>query len=388
RHSLAVIPCYGGLPPNGSTHDSDSLGSGNSRADRASKLQQCMASACASLRYFGHVFLGVVREEDRLALVAMLRQPSPGMQLLRGRVSLVQFTASRPIVLIFQLLVFAQHYVRLHNCLRFTRRGGTGSITSTTGSSSSIGTGTGKTGAWGVQGVQGGQGGRRLGKAKGWWKGKLKKLLFDEDSLPLRPDYRQQIDRLIAERNRSVGVGVNVGGDDSFLFAEAFEVCSPQSVSHSFWAEDALNVTRTSLSRPPGHTYGAGTGAAAEWRGGREGGGGGTDTEKGGSLAYSHISGVRVYPYSASPLSLVFFTEADQLVRFHSPQVKRAIAAANNGTAYILGTRRAKGGRSDPSKYMDKLDTGRLCGDTPSVMDWPASRHIWEVPKTPPTRPL
>jgi len=64
---LALVPFYGGQPPNTSAgaFQTDSLGQGNSRVSTEVKAQQAMATVCSCLRYFGHVVVGVARLEDR-----------------------------------------------------------------------------------------------------------------------------------------------------------------------------------------------------------------------------------------------------------------------------------------------------------------------------------
>lgn len=64
---LALVPFYGGLPPNTSVgaFQMDSLGQGNSRVSLEVKAHQAMATVCSCLRYFGHVVVGVARSEDR-----------------------------------------------------------------------------------------------------------------------------------------------------------------------------------------------------------------------------------------------------------------------------------------------------------------------------------
>lgn len=64
---LALVPFYGGLPPNTSVgaFQTDSLGQGNSRVSLEVKAHQAIATVCSCLRYFGHVVVGVARSEDR-----------------------------------------------------------------------------------------------------------------------------------------------------------------------------------------------------------------------------------------------------------------------------------------------------------------------------------
>ena len=70
---LALVPFYGGLPPN-VTDDKlvKSLGQGNSLVNAHTKGLQAMASVCSLIRYFGHVIIGVVRDDDNALMHAMV----------------------------------------------------------------------------------------------------------------------------------------------------------------------------------------------------------------------------------------------------------------------------------------------------------------------------
>ena len=72
---IALVPFYGGLPPNISAgaFQTDSLGQGNSRVSLEVKAHQAMATVCSCLRYFGHVFIGVARTEDRYQMKQVVR---------------------------------------------------------------------------------------------------------------------------------------------------------------------------------------------------------------------------------------------------------------------------------------------------------------------------
>lgn len=43
----------------------------------------------------------------------------PSAKLIRSRITIVEFSVSRPIVQVFHLLVWTQHYLKLHNCDAF-----------------------------------------------------------------------------------------------------------------------------------------------------------------------------------------------------------------------------------------------------------------------------
>ena len=52
---LALVPFYGGLPPNVTGGRVDSSGEGNSLLDRDTKVRQLAATLCSALRHFGQV---------------------------------------------------------------------------------------------------------------------------------------------------------------------------------------------------------------------------------------------------------------------------------------------------------------------------------------------
>lgn len=49
------------------------------------------------------------------------------------------------------------------------------------------------------------------------------------------------------------------------------------------------------------------------------------------------IGGIRVNPVHCVPIEYVYYSEADQIVRFDSALTVRAIKAASNATTYFLG---------------------------------------------------
>jgi hypothetical protein len=114
--------------------------------------------------------------------------------MLRERVSIVQFNASRPIILIFQLVVFAQHYVKMHNCLRFSsdQQRSTEKIKISrrnlitfdaaankhfTSNKSRNYSGVRKSSDQTIRRIASSSDSRRRLK-RAWWKGKMKKLFF------------------------------------------------------------------------------------------------------------------------------------------------------------------------------------------------------------------
>ena len=74
---LALIPFFGGLPPNTTTlMKVESLGEGNSVVNRTTKAMQCMATACSLLKYFNRVIIGVNNAEDELIINEHVRRHS------------------------------------------------------------------------------------------------------------------------------------------------------------------------------------------------------------------------------------------------------------------------------------------------------------------------
>jgi hypothetical protein len=78
---FALVPFYGGLPPNVTKDLSvKSIGQGNSLVDASTKALQAMATTCSCLKYYGRVVIGVARIEDRRIIekmVSLLRQLHP-----------------------------------------------------------------------------------------------------------------------------------------------------------------------------------------------------------------------------------------------------------------------------------------------------------------------
>ena len=112
---IALIPFYGGLPPNVTADYSKvkSLGQGNSLVDASTKALQAMASVCSALNYFGHVIVGVTRDEDLKIILATLDQVNP---LIKSHVDVIQYRMSKPAHLPFHMLAWGQLYVQNNNC--------------------------------------------------------------------------------------------------------------------------------------------------------------------------------------------------------------------------------------------------------------------------------
>ena len=111
---VALIPFYGGLPPNVTDDFSQvkSLGQGNSLVDASTKVLQCMATVCSCLNYFGHVVVGVTRQADLILLEEVLAT----VPEIQRHVEIVQFRMGKPAHLPFHLLSWGQLYVQENNC--------------------------------------------------------------------------------------------------------------------------------------------------------------------------------------------------------------------------------------------------------------------------------
>lgn len=72
-----------------------------------------MSAICSALNYFGHVVVGVTRDEDLKLLLSMLDQVNP---LIRSHVDIVQYRMSKPAHLPFHMLAWGQVYVQNNNC--------------------------------------------------------------------------------------------------------------------------------------------------------------------------------------------------------------------------------------------------------------------------------
>lgn len=223
---------------------------------------------------------------------------------LRHRISIVQFQLVKPVHLIFHLLVWGQHYVKIHNCLRFAKPHHSSSNSSSERFHP----------RHNVRGLQ---------EKKGWWKGRLKKLHFEEHSLPP------------LELDLSEGDG-------------SFDICRRGSIQSSYYALTALNVSYSSLSNPIPRR----------------------NQRRDDDSHLPSIGGAVVHPAHSTPIKYVYYTEGDQLVRFRDERVKDDITTSSltgissvlNETLYIIGRRREKARDSSAVEYMGGLDDGRSCG--------------------------
>eukprot|EP00981_Chlorochromonas_danica_P008455 scaffold2193_cov179-Ochromonas_danica.AAC.34 len=122
---LALIPFYGGLPPNVTKDLSvKSIGQGNSLVDASTKALQTLATTCSCLKYFGNVVIGVARLQDRILILDMLQRLSVRD---RQHVNVVQFHLAKPSFLPFHLLAWGQYFMRYHNCHPFYKSNATSS---------------------------------------------------------------------------------------------------------------------------------------------------------------------------------------------------------------------------------------------------------------------
>lgn len=117
---LALIPFYGGLPPDVTADYSkvQSIGQGNSLVDPSIKVKQCMATLCSCLRYFGHAVIAVARADDRELIAKMLNAMHPR---IKKHTHVIQLALSKPAHLPFHLLAWGQKYVQEHNCKDYSK---------------------------------------------------------------------------------------------------------------------------------------------------------------------------------------------------------------------------------------------------------------------------
>lgn len=306
---ISIIPFFGGLPPaRNASDEKGTLGQGNSVVDAFTKATQCMAAICANLRYFGHVFVGTSRQADRQLLTDMLAEES---EVIRSRVTVLEFNVTKHVHQIFHLIVWTQHYLKVHNCWSYRRLNDIASHTSRKLSDDDTV----------PERVS-----RNL-KSPPWWKGKLRPLYFNESAFELS-------DTTTAAKT-----------DD------AYEICTPGAITRSYAALTPINVTfmtphATGQSRSSSDTV--------------------------------LLDGHPVRPVHSHPIRYIYYTEADQIVRFDSIRTFDVITAATNDSFYLTGYRREKHWGSDPTDYMGSLDRGRVCGRECFRIAWPSSKHIIE----------
>jgi hypothetical protein len=76
------------------------------------------------------------------------------------------------------------------------------------------------------------------------------------------------------------------------------------------------------------------------------------------------------------PISHVYFTECDQIVRFDSLQTLAALTAASNDSTFFTGRRKEKHVDSVPEDYMTGLNIWRECGVPGYSLTWPRSHYV------------
>jgi hypothetical protein len=79
------------------------------------------------------------------------------------------------------------------------------------------------------------------------------------------------------------------------------------------------------------------------------------------------------------PVSFVYYTESDQLLRIQDTDMLAAMSAASNETSMFFGRRREKANAplGDPMDYMAPLTEGRSCGSVGWAMTWPGTGDIY-----------
>jgi len=117
RQYVAFVAFYGGLPPNVTKDLSvKSIGQGNSLVDASTKGLQSMATVCSALKYFGKVFIGVARDEDKQIILSLLNSTSEEIQ---AHVNVIQFKTNKPAFLPFHMIAWGQSFIKHFNCQRF-----------------------------------------------------------------------------------------------------------------------------------------------------------------------------------------------------------------------------------------------------------------------------
>jgi hypothetical protein len=144
----------------------------------------------------------------------------------------------------------------------------------------------------------------------------------------------------------------------SGIISEEFQICQPTSIQHSLYAISPLNVSSIYYSHHHQHYSEA-----------------------------SHVNdsgilgGYRFTPFHNTAITHIYYTEADQILRFEDDEALEATLAASNATTYFLGRRKEKWTASDPREYMNSLSKGRECGRVGEeyLLNWPTSNQIQKV---------
>lgn len=313
---VAMIPFYGGKPPARNASDEiGTLGQGNSVVSAETKATQCIAAICSSLKYFGHVVVGTSRSVDRVLLTDMLATENVA---LTSRVTILEFNVTKNVHQIFHLIVWMQHYLKIHNCWSFQRKQGS-KTRALTEVNSTVGQHTHTD---------------RLLKSPPWWKGKLRPLLFDESSLVLD----------------------SLASSSAAKENDLYEICMPGAISRSYVALTPINVTYMTPRRDKEEI----------------------EANPSGIVGSVLLGNYPLYPVHKYPIKYIYYTEADQILRFDSIRTFDVITTVTNESHYLTGYRREKHWKSDPNDYMGSLDRGRKCGQECFNIAWPSSKQIIE----------
>lgn len=310
---MALIPFYGGLPPNVTEDFSQvkSLGQGNSLVDASTKVLQCMATVCSCLNYFGHVVVGVTRQAD-LNLLEEILATLPEIQ---KHVDIIQFRMGKPAHLPFHLLSWGQLYVQENNCKNmhdFPLSGGpAGAGTATT---TTTNTSLSELVSNGIQSLT------------NMITSSISRKLFDKSMLATdrkhsRDPYGICTDNLLKRHHgtphevvyhRKAAYYNDIHNISKAAFAEYYKLPSTNPVHHSV-------------------------------------------------------------PH---PINFVYYSECDQIVRFDSMSTFHALSAASNDTTFFTGRRREKKMESEPEAYMGNLDNWRNCGESGYSLRWPRDTEV------------
>eukprot|EP01038_Epipyxis_sp_PR26KG_P006295 gene6295-8669_t len=333
---IAMIPFYGGLPPNVTSNLTvQSQGQGNSLVNASTKSLQCFATVCSCLKYFGNVIIGVTNIDDRKVIQQQLKEfPSQAQQ----RIHIVQFEVERPIILIFHLLVWIQHYVKIHNCLRFHMQNSQQiKYPPKRNSDSSAQKGTRKL-SW-----------KKKPVVKYYFNNSI--LNIDPKDLYTKPKYTPY-DICFLKFN---SIQNSVHAADG----------KPPNVTYISWME-YLDQTKQNVSLEHISNnrvdYGLGFDMNFMLR----------------QTYHPTIGNAKIAPLHSTPIQYIYYTESDQILRFDSKETFDAISAASNETTYFLGKRKEKSTNSDPIKYMSGLIKYRRdCGIEGYNMSWPTDKYIY-----------
>lgn len=344
---IAFVPFYSGRPSNGSQYWTDGLGHGNSIVNSTIKAQQGMATICSCLQYFGFVFVGVSSTKDRILLMDMLRGNDGSQEGLlphrmRKRVGIIQFDVQEPVFAIFHLLVWGQHYIKMHNCHQFTEKyqqheirdsierqrrqkleqhgagqeRGWGMPNRRLSAASSDGSHSGTHGS--SSDVNGGYEARK----KGWWKGKLKKYLFADNML----------------------VNMNYSAVKEKSDYQLYDICMPKSIQQSYYALSQINVTYISWGRAHWNVHQQQQQYHQQHQ-----------YQKEYRVGFDVRQHAQFTPVHTHSIRYVYFSEGDQILRFSSMNTMHALSAASNSSTFFHGQRKHKRLDSTPHEYMKDL---------------------------------